>query len=571
MRARLTAQRVAVAGLCAFSGMAHAAVTIEWSVTIPARDGIKLAANVYRPESGTPGPSILTMTPYTADRYHKQAMYFAKNGYTFVVVDVRGRGNSGGEYWPYEKDAQDGYDIVEWMTKQSWSNGKVGMWGGSAAGFNQWQTLKEFPKGLATIVPTASGHPGFDMPAYKNIFTGWSLNWFSSVNGRVNNNNFEGDLDYWTDAFRAHYVRLQPFNQLDKRVGMPAPQFQRWLEHPSVDAYWDALVPNAEQYKRMDVPILTITGHHDGVQRGAIEFQQLHMRYGNKTAKARHYLVIGPWNHAGTRKPVIEFGGVKFGPQSLVDIDQLHLDWYGWTLRGGPKPAFLRDQVNYYVEEADEWRSAPALDALGTKPRKLYLSSSGLQDKPVPKSSSNYLYDPKDTRAGAVEPMYSSDYLLDTSPVKNLFGAGVVFETAPLQANLTIAGRMRADLWIEMDAPDTDIEALLYQIRPDGTSIRLAHDHVRVRYRDSLRDPKPAPINKPFRIVLPNFHFFARRIEKGSRLQLLVHAPNSIYTQKNFNSGADVSGESGENARPVRVVIHQGGNHASVLDVPIFE
>lgn len=153
-------------------------VRIEWGVKIPMRDGIELAANVYRPAGASAKrASILTMTPYTADRYHKQAMFFARHGYTFAIVDARGRGNSGGEYWPYEKDGDDGHDVVEWMTRQSWSDGKVGMWGGSAAGYNQWATLKEFPKGLVTIVPIASAYPGFDMPpAFKNIHSAWTLN-----------------------------------------------------------------------------------------------------------------------------------------------------------------------------------------------------------------------------------------------------------------------------------------------------------------------------------------------------------------------------------------------------------
>lgn len=549
------------------------AVRIEWGVKVPMRDGAELAANVYHPALSGAGkrPGILTLTPYTADRYHQQAMFFARNGYTFVVVDVRGRGNSAGEYWPYEKEGEDGRDVVQWMTRQPWCDGKVGMWGGSAAGYNQWATLKEFPQGLATIVPIASGHPGFDMPAYKNVFSGWALNWFASVAGRAVNNNFEGDLDYWTRVFRSHYLALRPFDQLDEHVGMPSAAFERWLSHPSVDGYWDAFVPDPAAYRRIEIPILTITGHHDGVQRGALEFHRLHMQHGSDAGRARHFLVIGPWNHAGTRKPQRKVGGVQFGEKSLVDIDQLHLDWYDWTLRDGPRPAFLEDQVTYYIEERDEWRAATSLDTMGTKPRRLFFSSGALHEQPGPRAAESYLYDPRDTRAGAAEPMYGEDYLLDTSPVTNLFGAGLLYETPPLASDLTIAGRARAELWLEMDAPDTDVELLLYQVRPDGTSIRLAQDHVRVRYRDSLRKPAPAPLNEVFRVVFPDFSFFARRIERGSRLRLLIHAPNSIYTQKNYNSGGDVSRESGAVARRVRVVVHQGGRHASFIELPIAD
>lgn len=568
-----------IVGMFAMAGPSSATpptpgVHIEWGVKISTRDGVELAANVYHPANASEkGAAILTMTPYTADRYHKQAMFFARHGYTFVIADVRGRGNSGGEYWPYEKDGDDGHDVVEWMTRQSWSNGKVGMWGGSAAGYNQWATLKEFPKGLVTIVPIASAYPGFDMPpAFKNIHSGWTLNWLSSVAGRTLNSGFEGDTDYWTRAFRSHYIAQLPFNRLDEHVGMPSAAFDRWLSHPSVDEYWDKFVPDAAAYARMDIPILTITGHHDGVQRGALQFHRLHMQYGSDTGRAGHYVVIGPWNHSGTRKPVRKVGGVEFGEKSLVDIDQLHLDWYEWTLRGGPRPAFLKDQVNYYVEETDEWRAAASFDAIRANRSRLFLAPAGaLQERKGRSTTSDYLYDPRDTRAGEAEPEYGPDYLLDTSPVTNLFGAGLVYETAPFPADSTIAGRPRAELWVEMDAPDTDIELLLYQIRPDGVSIRLAQDNVRVRYRDSLRTPKPAPLNQVFRIVFPDFQFFARRIERGSKLRLVVHAPNSIYTQKNYNSGGDVGRESGADARPVKVILSQGGRQASFIDLPIAD
>lgn len=547
-------------------------IRVEWQTQIAMRDGVVLAANVYHPaDSSAKRASILTMTPYTADRYHNQALYFAKHGYTFVVVDARGRGNSGGAYWPYEKDGDDGHDVVEWMARQPWSNGKVGMWGGSAAGYNQWATLKEFPKGLASIVPIASAHPGFETPpAFKHIYSAWTLNWLASVAGRGLNGQFEGDTEYWTRAFRSHYLAQLPFDRLDEHAGMPSPAFDRWLSHPSVDEYWDGFVPDADAYRRMDIPVLTITGHYDGVQRGALEFHRLHMQYGSEPGRDKHYLIIGPWNHSGTRKPALTVGGVKFGEQSLVDIDALHLQWYDWTLRDGPRPTFLKDRMNYYVEGVDEWRSAPTLEAIPVTRSRWFLAPKGALRKSAGRSTTaNYLYDPSDTRAGAAEPDYGPDYLLDASPALNLFGAGLVYETEPFAEDVTLSGRPRAELWFAIDAPDTDIELQLYQITSDGVSIRLAQDQLRVRYRDSSRTPTPAPLNKIVRGVFPDFQFFARRIPRGSKLRLVVRAPNSIYTQRNYNSGGDVSRESAADARVVRVKLRQGGQHASFLELPL--
>ncbi len=144
---------------------------MRWGVKIPMRDGVTLNATVFQPHAQKePLPVIFTFTPYIGDSYTDRAMYFAQHGYVYALVDVRGRGNSGGSFEPFANEAKDGYDIVEWLAKQSYCNGKVTMWGGSYAGFDQWTTLKEFPPHLATIVPAAAAHPGVDFPFEYNIF-----------------------------------------------------------------------------------------------------------------------------------------------------------------------------------------------------------------------------------------------------------------------------------------------------------------------------------------------------------------------------------------------------------------
>ena len=139
--------------------------TCQWNVRIPLRDGVELGATVFKPLGQTePLPVIFTLTPYIADSYQDRAMYFARHGYVFALVDVRGRGNSGGVFDPFAQEARDGYDVVEWLARQPWSNGKVAMWGGSYAGYDQWATAKERPPHLATIVPAAAVRPGLDFP-----------------------------------------------------------------------------------------------------------------------------------------------------------------------------------------------------------------------------------------------------------------------------------------------------------------------------------------------------------------------------------------------------------------------
>src|ERR1700739_4278844 len=159
-------------------------VEMEWGVKIPMRDGVKLNATVYRPHGQKEAlPVIFTLTPYIGDSYTDRAMYFARHGYVYALVDVRGRGNSGGEFEPFINDGRDGYDVTEWLAKQSYCDGKVTMWGGSYAGFDQWATLKELPPHLKTIVPAAAAHPGVDFPAPHNIFESYDIQWLTFTSG----------------------------------------------------------------------------------------------------------------------------------------------------------------------------------------------------------------------------------------------------------------------------------------------------------------------------------------------------------------------------------------------------
>jgi len=164
--------------------------------------------------------------------------------------------------------------------------------------------------------------------------------------------------------YRQWFKAGAPYASLDTLIGNPSKSFQEWIHHPHPDAYWDAYNPTAEQYSRLTIPILTITGSHDDDQPGALEHFREYMKHASAEGRARHYLIIGPWDHAGTRTPSAQFGGLTFGPASLLDLPKLHLEWYAWSMQGGPKPAFLRKPVAYYVMYADRWRYADTLEAV---------------------------------------------------------------------------------------------------------------------------------------------------------------------------------------------------------------
>jgi hypothetical protein len=559
-------------------------VDLQWGVRIPMRDGVELNATVYRPtgQSG-PLPVIFTLTPYSADTYHPRAMYFARNGYVFALVDVRGRGNSGGDFDPFASDARDGHDLVEWLARQPWSNGKVTMWGGSYAGRNQWETAKERPPHLATIVPVASPRLGVDFPASYNIFFSYDIQWLTFTSGNLANGNLFGEQSFWIQKFRERYLSHRPFRELDAIVGNPNPIFQKWLSHPTVDAYWRSMSPTPEQFRQIDLPILSITGHHDGDQPGALAYYREHMRLASQAARDRHYLILGPWDHAGTRTPTRDVGGLTFGPASQLDLNDLHRQWYDWTMKDGPKPEFLKKRVAYYVvgPGAETWKYADTLEEIGTERRKLYLTSEGgrandvfrsgslTADKPRPSEPDRFVYDPLDVRPAELESQPVNDYLTDQRGALNLFGNGLVYHSEPFPDSTEVSGQVKLSLWLALDVPDTDFKADLYEILPDGGSVLLASDLLRARYRESLERETLVPPGKILRYDFNGFRWFSRQVSKGSRLRLVISCPNTIFLQKNYNSGGVVANETAKDARTARVTLYHDAEHASVLEVPV--
>ncbi len=568
-------------------------VDLIWGVKIPLRDGVKLNATIFKPEQMTERlPVIFTLTPYIADSYQDRALYFAKNGYVFALVDARGRGNSEGKFEPFANEGRDGHDVVEWLARQSWSNGKVTMWGGSYAGFDQWATLKENPPHLATIVPAAAAYAGVDFPFFKNIFASYDIQWLSFTSGVTPNVKLFGESSFWNDKFRELYLAHRPFKELDQVIGNTSTHFQTWLKHPTPDEYWQAMVPTPEQYKRMNVPILTITGHYDGDQAGAMQYYREHMQHASEAAKEKHFLIIGPWDHAGTRTPNRDVGGLKFGEASMLDLNKLHKEWYDWTMKSGTRPDFLKKRFAYYVVGAEEWKYADSLETISNAKRTLYLNSDGnandvfrsgslTGEKPTRSTSQagsvryfgsdRYAYDPLDVRPAELERDDVPSYLTDQRAALNLFGNGLVYHSEPFAEDTEVSGCLKFVAWISMDVPDTDFQVSVYEIKKDGASVLLTEDMMRARYRESLRQEKlvkPGEIN---RYEFNGFTFFSRRIAKGSRLRLLLRSPNSIGLQKNYNSGGVVAEESGKDARTAHVTLYHDAEHPSFLEIPVVK
>jgi putative CocE/NonD family hydrolase len=561
---------------------AHDPVEFQWGVHIPLRDGVKLSATLYKPrDQKQPLPCVFTLTPYIAQSYHDRGMYFAAHGYVFLTVDVRGRGNSEGGFTPLLQEAKDGHDVVEWLATQPYCDGKITMWGGSYAGYDQWATVKEFPPHLATIVPVASPKPGVDYPMQHNMFYSYDTQWLTLVSGRASQESIFGDSAFWSAQFRRWYEAHAPFKELDRYVGNPSPIFQTWISHPMQDAYWDSFSPTPEQYAKLALPILSICGQYDGDQPGALAYYRDDQQYGSATAKAKHYLIIGPWDHAGTRTPKADVGGLKLGQAALLDMNALHKAWYDWTLKDGAKPELLKDKVAFYMTGEEAWRYAPTLDAVTARTQPWYLDSVAARandvfaagdlklDEAASGKPDHYVYDPLDTGSAAWEQEESPNGLTDQRGVMMASGKALFYHSPMFMTDTDIAGFFKLSAWIALDQPDTDLAVYVFEVKPDGSSVFLASDALRARHRQSLRAAQRVKPGAIERYDFDHFTFVARRIGKGSRLRLAIGPVNSMYAEKNYNTGGAVAEESGKDARKVTITLYHDAAHPSALSMPI--
>jgi putative CocE/NonD family hydrolase len=230
-------------------------------------------------------------------------------------------------------------------------------------------------------------------------------------------------------------------------------------------------------------------------------------------------------------------------------------------------------------EEA--WRYAPTLEAVTSRSEAWYLDSVDGRANDVFASGSldtrakgkgkpdHYVYDPLDTSPAAWEAVDVPNGLTDQRSLLNAAGKILVYTTAPFATQTDIAGFFKLSAWISLDQADTDLMVGVYEIKPDGSSVALSDDALRARYRKSFRKAEPVKPGAIERYDFDNFTFTTRRVPKGSRLRVAITPINSLWLEKNYNSGGVVADESGKDARKVTVKLYHDASHPSALYVPI--
>ena len=248
-------------------------------------------------------------------------------------------------------------------------------------------------------------------------------------------------------------------------------------------------------------------------------------------------------------------------------------------MEGGAKPAFLQKPVAYYVTGAERWRYADTLESITADSKPFYLDSSGnsaqteytsgklAPEHPGSGAPDHYRYDPRDLSLAALESQSNLDSALD----QEMFRANtahLVYVSAPFTQDSELSGFFRLEAWLSIDQPDTDFLASVSEITPDGTVIPLSSDVMRARYRESPRTQKLITSKAPLRYDFSRFTFASRMLQKGSRLRVVISAANTIFNEKNYNSGKAVADETLTDARTVEVAVIHDAKHPSALFVP---
>lgn len=568
---------------------------IEMSRMIPVRDGVQLEAWIFKPSHlAGKAPAVLELTQYDIDGGRNQDFKtFVRRGYVFVQVEVRGRGRSGGEKTDNlgQQVGRDGRDLVEWIAAQPWSDGHVVMYGGSFVGMTQWRTAAQNPPHLSGIAPYVPIYPGWDVPNNNGIPEAWSAVIMGYVSGRTLNTDFIAS-DYWQKKMLEHYAAQAPFRTLDEDIGIAQDDWwmvdgrgvkmsfmKMWLDHVGDESFNLAAEPKPADFAKMNFPVLTATGFYDDDQPGALHYYRRYRANARPAIAERRFLVIGPWDHGGTQHPAKEIEGLVIPDSAVLDMNEVHANWYDWVLGRGPRPAFLRDRVAYFMMGADEWRYAHTLEGASSgKDLTLYLEDATGQPgdifhsgalstaKPGAEPPAQIVDDPRTLPELAVAEQAANEDL--HSQFRAYEKDALVFHSAPTAEDTEIAGHMRLNLLVQSDAPDFDLWAEVQMVKPDGSAVTLGQDIRRARFRDGFFKQE---LLKPGQLATIPFEFnwMAWRIPAGARLRLILMPLNSPSYQKNYNTGGRIGYEKPADARIAHITVFHDGRHPSALFLPL--
>ena len=551
-------------------------VRIEFDQRVPMRDGITLSADIYLPpdplNQAERWPVVLTRTPYLKAnmRILESAKYYARHGYVFVAMDVRGRGDSDGEFAPHFNEGQDGYDAIEWCASQLWSDGNVGTMGSSYPGYIQWLAALHHPPHLRTmVVRVTPSDPFVETPT--GLRSPMHLCWLHYVSGRTNQLMEAVD---WTQV----YEHL-PLLTMDERAGRRNQHWRSDIEHPQLDEYWEPLCYQTK-FEQLDLPVLHISGWYDDEQIGTLlNYTGMATRAASPAARSHQRLLMGPWGHAVNTTAKI--GEVDFGPQSLIDLRGEERRWFDRWLKGssGSLVRSNKAAVRIFVMGANEWRDEDEWPLARTQWTSYYLHSGGransrfgdgaLSTTPpgAYAPSDSYRYDPARPVPFITEPTSSQIGGPDDYAAIERRDDVLVYVTEPLAEDTEVTGPIRVDLYASSSAPDTDFMAKLVDIWPTGFAQRLTDGMVRARFREGMDRPSLIEPGKAYHYSIDCWNT-SQVFKAGHRIGLEISSSAFPKYDRNLNTGARL-GITTEMAVAEQRIFHDEG-HPSAVVLPII-
>jgi uncharacterized protein len=514
-------------------------------VAIPMRDGKSLAADVYLPEKEGKYPCVLIQTPYNKRNMgtvmtlenvpagetgrgaaSDMRVLMDREHYAYVVVDWRGFYASKPAMKVMPKRGQDGFDCVEWIAAQEWSDGKVGTWGGSALGKQQLDTAAERPPHLVCCAPLIAAM-GQDYESY-----------------------YEGGV-----LLEGHVKRLDQlgFGVSEKVLAAPLSGTTAWKLAVQVTYHPEAI----------QVPCLMITGWWDNYPDLIVKTFEDIVAKGGDGARSGSKLLIGPWDHVGVG--VAEQGALRFEKASLESARAAKA-FFDWWLRGLKDNGWDKvPRVRYWPVNGDEWKSCESWTALARETKSYWLTADGklAAEKPQQDATKSWTYDPVDpspTLGGAnLPPMRHGP--TDQSALSDRKD-GMWFSTGKLEKALRVNGNVELTVSFEANAPDCDFTARLCDAGPDGKPILIGDAAGRAKLRDSTATPKLLQQGQTYALTL-RFPSTAATFPEGHELRVYLSNTNWPRYERNSGTGADHWDEKA--AQPVKVTIHFG---ASELRLP---
>jgi uncharacterized protein len=543
---------------------------VQDDVLIKTKEGATLSAIVVRKKGVTrPQPTALMFNIYTnlSLNYAKQAAVY---GYVGVTAETRGKRLSPDEIVPYEHEAKDVYGVIDWISKQPWSNGQVGMYGGSYSGFACWAATKYMHPALKTIVPYVANNPGDGLPMENNIFLFVNYAWaFYVTNNKYLDEKTYFDRQRWQSLNDKWYQSGKSYRQIDSVDGTPNKWLQLWLQHPSYDKYWQAMLPYKDEFAKVNIPVLTITGYYDDGQNSALSFLKDHYKYNRN---ANHYLLIGPYDHFGAqgpRKPSV-LNGYAIDPVAQIDTPEITFQWMDYVMRDGKKPELLKDKINYEVMGANEWKHAPSLEKMSNETLTLYLTDKKSGDyyqlsKEKP-AQPGFLYQEVDF---ADRKTTNNDYYPDLIVGKKPdLSDGFAFISEPFDEPVEINGAFLGEIKAKINKKDMDVGVVLYEVMPNGQLFHLSYILWRASYAEDMSIRKLLQPGKIESVPFNKTRMVSRRLSKGSRLLVTLNVNKNPYAQINYGTGKDVSDED---INDTKIPLQIKWQNNSYIKIPIWK